>query len=124
MKTATLFLIILLAGCDLRPQAQGISKHDLFEMRQGCAESVPRVLKYGIDYGENTTRMQTHYNEKLNMCFVMLHWVMNSPNLPPVAHWTLVDAQTYTYMDVKPEDKVWKALMEANDLDTVVATIK
>jgi len=121
VKTAIAFgLTVLLAGCYRPPPPAAVSQRDLFDMKQQCAESIPRVLKYAIDFGENTTAIRTHYNAKLNRCFVLIKWQLRNPALPVADHWVIADAQSYAHVETKPDDPVWRDAMEDEDLDAVV----
>jgi hypothetical protein len=114
-----ILLTILLAACGSQQPTGQLhpSQRDLFEMKQQCAESIPRVLKYSIDYGERTMKLRTHYNSKLNRCYVLLKWQLDNP---VSYYWTIADAQSLAHVDVKPEDATWRAAFEDEDLDVVV----
>jgi hypothetical protein len=121
LKSPILLTIPLAACGSQQPTGQlQPSQRDLFEMRQQCAESVPRVLKYAIDYGEHTLNLRTHYNSKLNRCYVLLKWQLDNPDLPVSYYWTIADAQSLAHVEVKPGDATWRAAFEDADLDAVV----
>lgn len=120
---AVLVIPMSMTACNLR-SPQTMSPYELYEAKQQCAESVPRVLKYSIVHAEDATEYQTHYNAKLNMCFVVLGWVSKEGNDATRTHWTLVDAQSYSDRIVEPGSNVWKRLMEDDAIDSAVAGLK
>jgi hypothetical protein len=119
---STILLTIPLAACGLQhPTGQPQpTQRDLFEMKKQCAESVPRVLKYSIDYAEHTVNLRTHYNLTLNRCYVLLKWQIDNSDLPVSYYWTIADAQSFAHVEVKPGDATWRTAFEDEDLDAVV----
>jgi hypothetical protein len=123
VRVVAFVILIALSGCDLhQPDSHPavLSQHDLFEMRQQCSESLPRVLKYSIDFGDNTTVIRTHYNARLNRCFVVIKWHLSDPKLAAEDNWEVIDAQTFAHVHARPGDGVWSAAFEGENLDSVV----
>jgi hypothetical protein len=127
MKFVSIALTILpatlLIGCGARQVTPEVSKRDLFEMKERCAESVARVLKYSIDFAEKTTAIRTHYNVRLNRCYVLQRWQLLNHNLPVSDHWVISDAQSFAHVDVAPGDNEWMATLEGEEVDGIVSGI-
>jgi len=111
---------ILLIGCKPHKVTPDVSKRDIYEMQERCAESVPRALKYSIDFGEKTTAIRAHYNSSLNRCFIIQRW---QPENSLKSLWAISDAQSFAHVDVIPGDRVWKMVTEGESLDAVVPDI-
>ena len=121
-KLPLILSMILMVGCDGRkvPSAEP-TKRDLFELKEKCADSVPRVTKWAVDYGENTTLIRTHYNATLNRCYVLIKWQI--PKTPTFLL-TLVDAQSFAHQQVKEGDPILASALEGEDIDAVVPAMK
>ena len=115
--TLALLLAILLIGCGARDVTPEVSKRDIFEMKERCAESVARVLRYSIDFGANTTEIRTHYNARLNGCYIIQRW---QPQNSLSGLWEISDAQSFAHVNVVPGDRVWKVVMEGQSPDATV----
>jgi hypothetical protein len=121
MKFVSTILVLLLAiplvGCGARHVTPETSKRDLFEMKERCAESVGRVLKYSINFGDRTAAIFAHYNVTLNRCYIIQRW---QPPNSASGLWTISDSQSFAHVGVVPFDKVWKAATEGDELDAVI----
>ena len=104
-----LIVAIMLSGCHFaeQPRTQTSTK-DIYQMREECSDSIPRVTKYAFDVGERTSYIRTHYNSKSNRCYVAMEYRAGNP--PAVGLYiNVVDAQSFEMVISGPKDEVLKS---------------
>jgi hypothetical protein len=117
----SLFLALAVTACSLH-QSSVLSKYELYEAKQQCAESVPRIVKYdAIGINQTVGTVLAHYNPHLSMCFVALERL---PTNGARGIWVIASSQSYQWVPIEMHGRVWKGLMEDDDLDMATSSIK